>query len=71
MNLLTESEIAKCGLPVQIFEAGSAVYQLHSVHPVSQQPAGEVCSPHLAQGFGLDHLQVRSVDLNHANEFCD
>lgn len=59
MNLLIESEIAKRGLPVQIFEAGSSVYQLYSIHPVPQQPAGEVCSPHLTQGFGLGHLQVR------------
>ncbi len=38
MNLLIESEIAKRGLPVQIFEAGSSVYQLYSIHPVPHNP---------------------------------
>ncbi len=71
MNLLIESEITRCGLAGQIFEAGSSVYQLHSIHAVPQQPAGEVCSPHLTQCSGLGRLQVRRVDHNHADALCD
>lgn len=66
-----ESETARYSLPAWIFKARSSVYQLHAIHPVPQQPASEVCSPHLTQFFGLGHVQVCWMDFINPNVFSN